>query len=556
MLYNPILHPLLENRHMKQVEITHHSMLHILLYFFLFFSTLSFAKANEPPFLPADKAFSFTLQNINHNQDILVHWKIADGYHLYKNSIHIEAAPHSQTKIGAIQFPESIQEENILGNEATYRHEVSVVIPILLSNNGQVKLNISYQGCFEKKLCYPPITKTVSFQSAYHSQTNTWFFILTFFGAGILLAFTPCVLPMLPIISSLILGRKEKMSTYRAFLLILVYVISMSITYSIAGIAAAYAGSMIQADLQNPITLSLLAGLFIIFALSLFGLYHLRLPTWINRFVHKASGKSSSGNYGGAAIMGCLAALIVSPCISAPLLGALTFISSTGDRVLGGTALFVMGLGMGTPLLIAGTLGMKYLPKTGAWMESVKIFFGIVMLAMAIWILSRMLPTSLINGLYGLLCLGTAIYLFRKKNRFAKGVAFLVLLFSLGLAFTLFHNEKKITPFKIVTNLSELQQELILAKQAKKPIILDFYADWCTTCKEMDYTVFNVKNIEKLAAHFILLRADVTKNSKENHLLEKKYGVFAPPTILLLKPNGTLIQKMDAEAFQKYVEKF
>ncbi len=540
---------------------------------------------NKLNHFPVEDAFILSFEKDSTNKTIIAHWKIANDYHLYKDQIKILALPSSELKIGEINLPRGIPTQNIVrGNYEIYKE--SVRIPIQVIGDGILKLEVNYQGCKGTTSCYPPITKqftlnidqlpisnttSLNSQTTVNQYTNTlanyslWSRILAFFGIGFLLAFTPCILPMLPILSAIILDQKRKPTALQTFMLILTYVLSMSFTYAIAGILAGYIGNTIQSKLQNPIVLSLFGLFFVLLAFSLFGLYELQLPSFITNRINFISSKQRSGTYIGVAIMGCLSTLIVSPCVSAPLVGVLAYISSTGNIFLGGVALFLIGLGMGAPLLIMGTIGGKYLPKVGNWINFVKIIFGILMLGMAIWILSRIISAKFTMILSGLLSMGIGIFLYspfllnllKNWHIFQKFLAILVFLYGSSLVVgACTGNYSYLSPlsqqtsyysdssFRKVYSIIQLNNELELAKKQKKPVILDYYAEWCISCKEMDKTIFSNTEAEKAISNFILLKADVTKNNEDSQLLQKKYHVLAPPSIIFFNADGECIENI------------
>jgi thiol:disulfide interchange protein len=406
------------------------------------------------------------------------------------------------------------------------------------------------------------------------ANKNWGFIILGFLGFGLLLSFTPCVLPMLPILASIIVGQGQTITTRRAFGLSLTYVLAMAFTYSLAGIVAGLAGSYVQAYLQNPWVLGGFSLIFVLLALSLFGVYELQLPSFVQQRFNAFSNNQVSGTYTGVALMGFAATLIASPCITAPLVGVLSYVGQTGDAWLGGIALFVLGIGMGIPILIVGTLGGRFIPKAGAWLDNVKVVFGLILLGVAIWFLERILPDFVVMLLWSALAVLTAVYmgLFDKvdNNRFAqfvKGLSFVVMLYAFVLALGAFMGSnnylhplelKQTAPtsasmstavtWQRVTSLSELQQALQQAKANQKPAIVDFYADWCISCKDMIKNVFPDPVVNNLLSQFTLIRADVTNDSTEQAELTKHFNVIAPPTFIFFGKDGNEIKpRVDGE---------
>lgn len=399
---------------------------------------------------------------------------------------------------------------------------------------------------------------------------NWGLIILGFLGFGLLLSFTPCVLPMLPILASIIVGQGKDITTRRAFGLSFTYVMVMALTYALAGVAAGLAGSYVQAYLQSPWVLSIFSLIFVLLALSLFGLYELQLPDFIQRRFNAFSNKQASGTYTGVALMGFAATLIASPCITAPLIGVLSYIGQTGDALLGGIALFVLGIGMGIPILIVGTIGGSFLPKAGTWLNNVKVAFGLILLGVAIWFMQRILPETVITLSWSALAVLTAVYmgLFDQPStrfgQFVKGLSFLVMLYALVLALGVFMGNtnyframqlKPTDPaagttatWQKVTTLAEVQKALQQAKDHHRPAIIDFYADWCISCKDMINNVFPDPTVSKLLNQFELIRADVTIDSKEESELTKHFNVIAPPTFVFYDPDGNEIKpRVDGE---------
>lgn len=461
------------------------------LYFWVLLLSTFSAAAVTP--LPAEQAFQLSTKGTAPNQ-VTVSWKIAAGYHLYRDQMKfsVPTAP--------VLPPGKKIDDPALGKYEVYDNEVSIPVDVQDARS----LTITYQGCSSAGFCYPPTTTTVSLgNDEQNSATqllmgkNLFLILAGFLGFGLLLALTPCIFPMVPILSSIILGQGDEVTTRKAFVLSLTYVLAMAVTYAGAGVIAAWTGHYLQAFFQNPWVLILASIFMALLALSLFGLYELRLPNAIQQRVMALSQKQRGGTYVGVAVMGCLATLVVSPCVSAPLVGALGYISSTGDMRLGGSALFSMGLGMGLPLLIIGTYGTRLLPKAGKWMQGTKIIFGVLLLAVAVSLLWRIIPPDLFSS---------------KKNTHMA--------------------------FQTIKSVNDLKQALAAAKREGKPVLLDFYADWCISCKKMDKTTFNAAEIGPLSQNVILLRADVTMNNAADKQLLKSLGVVAPPTIVFFDPNG------------------
>jgi thioredoxin:protein disulfide reductase len=491
--------------------------------------------------LPVDQVFQVSVQRLN-NKTLTARWTIKPGYYLYRNKIHFESRPIS---INSVVFPKGIIKHNqFIGQYEVYQGHVVTLIKFanpLPDKN--LDMEIHYQGCATAGFCYPPVVKHISLTHAGMSVSDTnqntadigqnslannqgpgtiktaseqskilsllaghniFWTLLSFFGFGLLLSLTPCVLPLIPVLSAIILGQKQ-LTTAKAFSLSITYVLAMAFTYAVAGVFAGLAGSYLQAFLQSPWVIIIVCALFVGLAFSLFGFYELRLPaSWHEKLIH-ITNRQQGGNYIGVALMGCLSTLVISPCITAPLVGVLTYIGNTGNAVLGGVALFVLGLGSGIPLLIIGTSAGKWLPKSGPWMNGIKIVLGILMLAMAVWLLARIIPSN-------------------------------------SRPFRLLHPNQVISSetsnFQTIKSISDLNLALVQAKQQHKPVLVDFYANWCLSCKEMERIVFTAPQVKSLMSHFILLRADVTANDDKDQALERQFHVIAPPTFLFFAPNG------------------
>lgn len=491
--------------------------------------------------LPVDQVFQVSVQRLN-NKTLTARWIIKPGYYLYKNKIHFESTP---IHINSVIFPKGIIKHNqFIGKYEVYQGHVVTLLKFINPLPEQnLDLEIHYQGCAIAGFCYPPVVKhltlTRSGMSVSETNQNTadigqnslannqgqgtlktaseqskilsllaghniFWTLISFFGFGLLLSLTPCVLPLIPVLSAIILGQKQ-LTTTKAFSLSITYVLAMALTYAVAGVFAGLAGSYLQAFLQSPWVIIIVCALFVGLAFSLFGFYELRLPaSWHEKLIH-ITNRQQGGNYIGVALMGCLSTLVISPCITAPLVGVLTYIGNTGNAALGGLALFVLGLGSGIPLLIIGTSAGKWLPKSGPWMNGIKIVLGILMLAMAVWLLARIIPSN-------------------------------------SWPFRLLHPNQVVSSetsnFQTIKGISDLKQALLQAKQQNKPVLVDFYANWCLSCKEMERIVFTAPQVKSLMAHFILLRADVTANDDQDKALERQFHVIAPPTFLFFAPNG------------------
>ncbi|MDX2164679.1 MAG: protein-disulfide reductase DsbD [Gammaproteobacteria bacterium] len=544
--------------------------------------------ANPTP-LPTDTAFQLSVKNASANQ-VTLHWDIAHGYHLYQDRFHFAFQRKNDAKIGQVSMPAGItKEDNILGKYQVYRKSLDLVLPINQVNNPKLDLLVSYQGCSDNNFCYPPVTKKISvnlssgevgevkhqFQDKITqllSEGNYFWICLAFVGFGLLLAFTPCVLPMIPILSGIIVGQNRKeLNTRKAFFLSLAYVLGMSFAYAVAGVLVALAGSRLSQELQTPWVIAFFSALFVVLALSLFGLFELRLPHFLQHPVMKFSRKQKSGSYIGAAIMGILSVLIVSPCVTAPLVGILTFIAQSGDIFLGSLALFSLGLGMGIPLLIIGTTEGKFMPKSGAWMNLIKSAFGVLLLAVAILLLQRILPGPAVLFLWSVLLIVIATYLTLRKNILSKGAGVMAFccgvillvgasmgnsdpLAPLSFAQTKDNNQPGVQ-FTRVKSLSELNEAITAATQKHQPVMVDFYADWCVSCLEMARTTFADKAVKDALQPFVVLQVDVTKNDAMDQAIQDNFKVVAPPTMLFFDVQGRelsayrIVGEMDSEDF-------
>ncbi len=541
----------------------------------------SFGISRQPDFLPPDKAFSLDVKATD-NRTLKADFDVTPSYYLYKSKISFTVDGGS-TRIAAIDLPQGdIKNDPNLGKVEVYHRPFSASIA-LDQVSSPVTLHASYQGCSEKGLCYPAQEKVFRIDmpsgalatkapqtmlqqtedskiAGMFKQGSFWLIISFFFGAGLLLALTPCVFPMIPILSGIIVGRGHKITKTHAFILSLSYVLGMAITYAIAGVAAGLSGDLISNALQTPWVLGSFAGIFVLLSLSMFGFYELQLPSaWQSR-LSDTSNHLHGGHLSGVFAMGALSAVIVGPCVAAPLAGALLYIGQTHDAILGGVALFALALGMGAPLLLIGTSAGALLPKAGAWMDGVKRFFGVLLLALAIWIVQPLLPMGLQMLLWGILLVLSSIYLYaldalphnaKGGHKLMKGIGLLGLL--LGVAYLigalsgardLLHPLGAIskaeaaptTMFTRIKDLAELDRKLAAANG--KIVMLDFYADWCISCKEMERFTFSDPTVKARLKSAILLQADVTANSPEDKELLKKFGLYGPPGIMFFDAHG------------------
>jgi thiol:disulfide interchange protein DsbD len=539
-------------------------------------------------FLPADQAFVFDAVADGPDR-VRLHWRIADGYYLYRQRL-TATTTSEEARLGVVSLPQGkTKTDEFFGEQEVYYGELVGLLPVSRAGGRELELllKVTYQGCAEAGLCYPPETKaiTVSLPAGVGTSASAGAppadasgggfvseqdrlaalirdgslaaVLATFFGLGLLLAFTPCVLPMVPILSGIIAGQGANVTGGRAFALSLTYVLGMAVTNTLAGVAAAAAGSQIQAIFQQSWVIVLFAGLFVVLALSMFGLFTIQMPSAIQTRLTDVSNQQRAGTFGGVAAMGALSALIVTACVAPPLFAALAVIGQTGDVVRGGSALFFMSLGMGAPLILVGTSAGRLLPRAGAWMDTVKKLFGVLMLAVAAWMLARIVPgwaTLLLWAVPALL--GAWILLRELRSRTAwgwtgraagaaLGVYGLVLLAGAGLGgsdplapIPQLADETLHLEFRRIKSVADLEREVDAAAAQGRPVMLDFYADWCVSCKEMEKYTFTDEAVQQALSNAVLLQADVTANDEADQALLRHFGIFGPPTIAFYGPDG------------------
>ncbi|KTG16470.1 MULTISPECIES: protein-disulfide reductase DsbD [unclassified Guyparkeria] len=402
-------------------------------------------------------------------------------------------------------------------------------------------------------------------------EGTPWAIVLGFLVFGLLLAFTPCVFPMIPILSGIIAGQGEHLTTRKAFVLSLVYVLAMALTYTVAGVLAGLFGANLQAAFQDPWVLTAFAAIFVALALSMFGFYELQLPSSIQSRIMQAQNRQQGGTLTGVAVMGFLSALIVGPCMAPPLAGALIYIGQTGDAVIGGLALFALSIGMGLPLILVGTVGGKYLPKAGGWMDAVKAVFGVLLLGVAVWMLERFLPAAVTQLMWAVLLIASAVYMGATESLREGASGWLRLWKSLGLVLLLWgvlvligvagggkgtvlaplaglsigggSSAQAELTFRQIDNEAELDQALAQAKAAGQPVMLDFYADWCISCKEMEHNTFSDPRVIEALDGFLVLQADVTANNQEHKALLKRFDLYGPPGIIFWDDQGERVRE-------------
>ena len=591
-------------------------------------SAISSLTQSTPQFAAVDDVFQF---NFDQQQDKLnISFIIKDGYYLYRHQFKIKS---KNTIIKPVDLPKGLpHEDEFFGVQQIYKQQLNFTINLeQVDKNAEV--TVRYQGCAAKGLCYPPQIKVIpvaqlhlvnasqppitdsilaalgasSNSTAQTSTTNNTthaaapvseqnilalklqqgnlgLTLIAFFIGGLLLAFTPCVFPMYPILTSIIVGQGKQLTNQRAFRLSFVYVQGMAITYTLLGVVVALAGAQFQAMFQNPIVLISLSVLFVVLALSMFNVFNLALPaSWQNR-LNQLSNKQQGGSYYGVLIMGIISGLVASPCTTAPLTGALLYISQTGNIALGAAALYVLSLGMGLPLLILGSSGGKLLPKAGGWMNIIKNSFGLLLLAVPIFLLQRMIPDNITNILWLILLLASATYFYVvNQQSFAKHQGFWFGLRSLVILFILIwgcvqliqtfstNNNQHVTPinkieskklqFSRVKNISELTQKIQQASQQGKSVMIDFYADWCVACKEFEQYTFNKPDVINALSNTVPVQIDLTNTgAPENIALMQKFNILGLPTILFFNRQGQELSQqrvtgfMNANEFSQHIK--
>lgn len=555
-----------------------------------------FSDSNEQEFLPASEAFKVdsTIESGPQGNVLKFHWVIADGYYLYQHRFKFKALTPESAVLGTpvIQQKGKEKQDPTFGKVTAYYHEVDISVPVISPTSGSIEVQVGYQGCADKGLCYIPQKTAMYFplhdiSSTNNTPTNTdpavipaqqdtssaiglaavldesslLAIIGIFFILGLGLTFTPCVLPMIPILSGIIVGQGDNISRKKAFILSLAYVLGMASTYAIAGVIAGKTGSKLQLYMQDPTVLFTFAGVFIVLSLSMFGFYELQLPSSVQNRLNDISNKQKGGTLAGVAVMGALSALVVSPCVSAPLAGALIYIGNTGDGLLGGISLMALGLGMGAPLLVIGTTGGNILPKAGGWMDSIKGLFGVGLLAVALWLVKHLLPEPLVLLFWGLCAMIAAVYLgafqpaTTPKSQLFKGIGLSLAALAVAIILasanvfapassgsssqnaTNSSTEQAGLAFTRIRSQSALDQALTSAKDNNKPVMIDYYADWCISCIELEHGAFKNPNVLTLLQNHQLLQIDLTDNDEAEALLDR-FNLQGPPSILFFDKEG------------------
>lgn len=559
-------------------------------------------KSGEEELLQADEAFKLSLE-AGPDNTLLARYTVAQGYYLYRDKLSLRIREPAGVALDALRLPKADEKDDpVFGKTFVYHQSFTASARLLGLPEGPTRLTVEavYQGCNEKRgVCYPPIEKllrvevvgaalaeapsekTVTPSPAQapvaedSSETgriqallkggNYWVVIGTFFLLGLGLSLTPCVFPMIPILSGIIVGQGKDITKTRGFMLSAAYVLGMAITYAIAGVLAGLSGTLISNALQNPWALGLGAAIFVALALSMFGFYELQLPSFLQSRFTEASNRIKGGNLPGVFAMGVISALIVGPCVAAPLAGALLYIGQTGDLVLGGTALFVLALGMGVPLLLIGVSAGTLLPRAGAWMDAVKKFFGVLMIAVAIWLISPLISDIVQMMLWAALLIISSIYLKAMDSlpphasgwqRFWKGVGIMALVAGIGLLLGAMGGSRDLLQplqvyqggegaaqagqakldFTVVKDMAALDAAIQAARG--RYVMLDFYADWCVSCKELERFTFTDPRVQARLKDVVLLKADVTANRPEDKEMLKRFTLFGPPGIIFFDKEG------------------
>ncbi|WED21670.1 protein-disulfide reductase DsbD [Vibrio sp. JC009] len=562
-------------------------------------SSNAFGNSNSD-FVTVDQAFPFLASQVN--DKVFLDWEVMEDYYLYQQRLSVSI---ENGEIGSLDMEDGKPyEDEFFGAVNIYTEPLHIVVPLKAVNEG-ARLIVQYQGCAKAGFCYPPETKLVPLQaivasSATNAPTaqpeqkqvkparksmtqesslasdleDSWWTPFLFLALGIGLALTPCVFPMYPILTGIVLGG-GKLSQSRALFLSFIYVQGMALTYTILGLVVASAGMQFQAALQHPYVLIGISILFVLLALSMFGLYTIQLPASVQTWLNNQSNQQQGGNVTGVFVMGAISGLVCSPCTTAPLSGALLYVAQSGDLLTGGIALYALGLGMGIPLMIVAVFGNQLLPKAGAWMDRVKILFGFILLAAPIFFIERLIPESWAVTLWGALGLATFGWLYHVKNSLEFGgwkqslLGIIAVLGILGSALPVYNqwfnaeSKEAYQPqvaFIRIKSVEDLEKQLVAANKANKPVMLDFYADWCVACKEFEKYTFHTPDVEARLKDFVLLQADVTKNSAEDIALYKRLQVMGLPTIDFWDAKGNyhsgarLTGFMEAEPFLQHID--
>ncbi len=576
-------------------------------------SRLLGAGANPDEPLPPAEAFQ-PLIEVADPFTLRVNFRIAAGYYLYRDSLEVTAFGAAAAAGAPALPPGTLHEDEHFGTTLVYFADLSFDVPLTRATPaaGTLPVEIGYQGCKQDSICYPPQTLRVEIElpvataadapraaprdgnggpvviseqdrlSALILNGNLLVVLATFAGLGLLLAFTPCVLPMVPILSGIIAGQGKDITTGRAFTLSLAYVLGMALTYTLAGAAFAAMGGQIQAALQKPWIIIGVAALFVALAMSMFGFFELQMPAAIQTRLAMASNRQRGGTLIGTTVMGILSALIVTTCVAPPLVASMTVIAQAGDVLRGALSLFAMSLGMGVPLLVIGTSAGRLLPRAGPWMNGIKGAFGFMMLGLAIWMLDRIIPGSVTMLLWSALAVTAGVFLGAfttldaaagRGRMLAKGAGWLAMVYGAALLIgALAGQENPLRPlaftgaqpvaamaFTPIKSVADLERELAAATAQGRPVMLDFYADWCVSCKEMEHYTFVDTDVQARLGNTVLLQADVTANDADDQALLQHFQIFGPPTIIFFnaqgieRPEYRVVGFMPAEPFARHV---
>ncbi|MGZ2283551.1 protein-disulfide reductase DsbD [Vibrio alginolyticus] len=572
----------------------------------------SFGSSSDS-FVPVDQAFPFNFYQ--QDDKLMLDWQVRDGYYLYQERLSVAG---EKVSLGELQMEDGTpHKDEFFGDVHIYTQPLFVNVPMHDWQDG-ARVVVQYQGCAKAGFCYPPETRVIpisAFTSSNSDSTtattaskaeqaptaaqsstsgdtssapvtqqdslaanlaDNWWTPLLFLALGVGLAFTPCVLPMYPILTSIVLGS-GKLSQRRALGLSFVYVQGMALTYTLLGLVVASAGMQFQAAMQHPYVLIGLSVLFIALALSMFGLYSLQLPSSVQTWLNNLSNKQQGGSSAGVFAMGAISGLVCSPCTTAPLSGALLYVAQSGDLLTGGIALYALAMGMGIPLILVAVFGNKLLPKAGGWMDRVKTLFGFILLAAPIFLLERIMPEMWSTILWSALGIAAFGWLYHIKNSLEFGgwkqsaVGIIAVLGLLASAQPILNywfgnnttqTQQATVSFTRIANVAELEEQLALAKAAGKPVMLDFYADWCVACKEFEKYTFHDPSVEAKLQDFVLLQADVTKNQVQDIELLKHMNVLGLPTIEFWDASGEHVSNarltgfMQAEPFLEHIKQF
>ena len=559
--------------------------------------TINYAKSelpvNQAEFLSPDEAFKIDYNIVDKNH-VKINWIIHPGYYLYMGMFEFKSL--DANKILKVEMPEGKKKQDeFFGDVDVYYYSAEADVYFVDDIEDSIELKVKYQGCADAGLCYPPVFKTITLKkntslnnlkrtSLFESQNAMSDSLLSnsivynsiiFFLAGLLLAFTPCVLPMVPILTGIIAGQGN-VSQKKSLTLSIIYVLSMSLTYAVAGIIVAVSGTNIQASLQNPYVIGAISLLFFIFALAMFKFFDIQMPKSIQTVMTQLSNKQKSGSYGDVAVMGVLSALIVGPCVTAPLIGALIYIASTGDVFVGGIALFSLGIGMGAPLILLGSTTTKLISKIGPYLQLVNYFFGALFLVVSIWLLERILSIEVAAYLWALASL-ILIFIFIKSLNIINNLIstsiifissfFLVIYFSLQIngiqknsyydPITSFIEKEKFVQFITVKTTQDLEKEI---RNSNKPVMIDLYADWCVACKELEKYTFSDPKVSKILNQFKLIKFDITNTNEGHSKYLQSMRIFGPPALFFYDTSGKEINEarvvgfMDSSDFLKVLK--